>query len=54
MIAIPTPLSWRAHDNELLLWKRGGWDTSMQLVTCLSIVMNLLELTELGVPEPGY
>jgi hypothetical protein len=54
MIAIPTPLSWRTHENELLLWKRGGWDTATQLLTSLSIVMNLLEPAEPGVPEPGY
>ena len=54
MITVPTPLSWRTHENELLLWKRGGWDTATQLITSLSIVMNLLELTELGVPERGY
>ncbi len=54
MITVPTPLSWRTHENELLLWKRGGWDTATQLITSLSIEMNLLELTELGVPDLGY
>lgn len=54
MITLPTLLSWRTHDNELLLWKRDGWDTATQLITCLSIVMNLLELTEIGVPDVGY
>jgi hypothetical protein len=54
MITVPTALSWRTHNNELLLWKRDGWDSATQLITSLSIVMNLLELTELGVPDLGY
>ena len=46
MLAVPTTLSWRTHESELLLWKRDGWANATQLLTSLSVVMNLLGLDE--------
>lgn len=48
MLGAPTRLSWRTLDHELLLWKRDGWDSAAQLITSLSIVMKVLELTGAG------
>jgi len=45
MLAVPTPLSWRTHNRELLLWKRDGWTSATQLLTSVSIVMNFLGLS---------
>jgi hypothetical protein len=48
MLAAPTPLSWRTHNRELLLWKRGGWANATQLLTSIEVVMNLLGLSALS------
>ena len=45
MLAVPTPLSWRTHNRELLLWKRDGWSSATQLLTSVSVVMNFLGLS---------
>ena len=45
MLALPTPLSWRTHNSELLLWKRDGWSGATQLLTSVSVVMNFLGLS---------
>ena len=45
MLAVPTPLSWRTHERELLLWKRDGWSNATQLLTSISIVMDFLGLS---------
>jgi hypothetical protein len=45
MLAVPTPLSWRTHNRELLLWKRDGWTSATELLTSVSIVMNFLGLS---------
>jgi hypothetical protein len=45
MLAVPTPLSWRTHNRELLLWKRDGWSNATQLLTSISIVMGFLGLS---------
>jgi hypothetical protein len=47
MLAVPTPLSWRTHNRELLLWKRDGWSNATQLLTSVSIVMGFLGLSYL-------
>ena len=46
MLAVPTPLSWRTHNRELLLWKRDGWSNAAELLTSVSVVMNLLGLPD--------
>jgi hypothetical protein len=48
MLATPTRFSWRTHENELLLWKRDGWDSALQLVMCLASVLSLLGLDDLS------
>jgi hypothetical protein len=45
MLAVPTPLSWRTHERELLLWKRDGWSNATQLLTSISVVMDFLGLS---------
>jgi hypothetical protein len=51
MHAVPATLSWRTHESELLLWKRDGWSSAAELLSCLSAVMNLLDLAEAGAPD---
>jgi hypothetical protein len=46
MLSAPTRFSWRTHENELLLWKRDGWDSALQLVACLASVLSLLGLDD--------
>ena len=50
----PTHLSWRAHESELLLWKRDGWDSAAQLITSVRLVLNQLELTGLNEAGEAY
>jgi hypothetical protein len=47
MLAMPTRLSWRTHDRELLLWKRDGWSNAAQLLTSVSVVLDFLGLSSL-------
>jgi hypothetical protein len=48
MLSAPTRFSWRTRENELLLWKRDGWDSALQLVTCLASVLSLLGLDDIS------
>jgi hypothetical protein len=48
MLSAPTRFSWRTHEKELLLWKRDGRDSALQLVTCLAAVLGLLGLDDLS------
>ena len=54
MLAVPTPLSWRTHNRELLLWKRDGWSNATQLLTSVGIVMNFLGLSSYDEAEVDY
>jgi len=54
MLAVPTPLSWRTHNRELLLWKRDGWSDAAQLLASISVVMNFLGLPSLDEAELNY
>jgi hypothetical protein len=51
MLALPTRLSWRTHESELLLWKRDGWTGATELLAALSAVMNLLGLVGSDLPD---
>lgn len=48
MLLAPTRFSWRTHENELLLWKRDGWDGAGHLLASLALVLNLLGLDDLS------
>jgi hypothetical protein len=50
MLAAPARLSWRTHENELLLWKRDGWGSALELITSVASVQNLLGLDDLSAP----
>jgi hypothetical protein len=54
MLALPTPLSWRTHNRELLLWKRDGWSNATQLLTSISVVMNFLGLSSLDGADANF
>lgn len=54
MLAVPTPLSWRTHNRELLLWKRDGWSSAAQLLTSVGIVMDFLGLSSFDEADVNY
>jgi hypothetical protein len=54
MLAVPTPLSWRTHNRELLLWKRDGWSSATQLLTSVGVVMDFLGLSSFDEADVNF
>jgi hypothetical protein len=46
MLDAPTRFSWRAHEDRILLWKRGGWADAPELLGSISCVAGLFGLAD--------
>lgn len=46
MSGAPARLNWRAHGSGLLLWRRDGWSSALELTSALHVVLTVLGLTD--------